>query len=210
MRVFISWSGETSHKVADILYEWLRMIKIPTLEPYISDEMEKGEVWFVELRNALKSADCGILCVTEENADAPWLLFEAGALLTAKRRSFVSPFLFHVSPSRLSAPLTHLQSTVFAKSNVKGLIRKLNRSCGKYGLSKSDFDNMFENMYPALEQEILKIPVPDSQRAEPRQQRKSELPENIFQLLREYFLTTNGNMESRIDSDGETFKDRDD
>ena len=71
MRAFISWSGETSHQAAKILYDGLREMKIPSLELYISDEIDKGALWFAELISELKKADCGILCLTKENVNAP-------------------------------------------------------------------------------------------------------------------------------------------
>ena len=42
MKVFISWSGNKSHKVAMIFREWLPSV-IQSLEPYVSSEdIDKG------------------------------------------------------------------------------------------------------------------------------------------------------------------------
>ena len=179
MRAFISWSGETSHQAAKILYDGLREMKIPSLELYISDEIDKGALWFAELISELKKADCGILCLTKENVNAPWLLFEAGALLTAKERSFVSPFLFRVSRSEIPGPLAQFQHTAFARDDIKSLVRSLNKSCGESALSQEDFQNAFERMYPELEERLRAVPESDDKSPE-----TSPLDENTLRLLR--------------------------
>lgn len=79
MKVFLSWSGESSHAIAEKLHKWLPMV-IQKIEPYISTEIEKGTRWASDIASELEVCAFGIACVTQENKDAPWLLFEAGAL----------------------------------------------------------------------------------------------------------------------------------
>lgn len=38
MKVFISWSGQTSHHVAQALYNWFPKV-IQTIEPFLSNEI---------------------------------------------------------------------------------------------------------------------------------------------------------------------------
>lgn len=178
--MFISWSGETSHQVANILYEWLLKMKIPSLELYISDEIEKGALWFAELVSELKSADCGILCITQENVSAPWLLFEAGALLTAKERSFVLPFLFRVSRSAITGPLAQFQHTQCTREDIRNLVRRLNKSCGENRLSQEEFESAFARIYPALAEKLQAVPEIRHEAPE-----NSSLDENMLQLLRD-------------------------
>jgi len=56
MKVFISWSGELSGKVAVILKNWLLSV-FTSAEAFVSSEdISKGALWTVELtRNLLKN-----------------------------------------------------------------------------------------------------------------------------------------------------------
>lgn len=99
MKVFISWSGDLSHKVAVILRDWLPSV-IQSLESYVSSEdIDKGARWSTDISKELEDSSFGILCITRENLDPPWLNFEAGALSKSVDRSRVSPFLFGVKRS---------------------------------------------------------------------------------------------------------------
>lgn len=54
----------------------------PTLDPWLSSDIEKGRSWAAKLLESLTSSTIGILCVTAE-AKHDWMAFEAGALLDA-------------------------------------------------------------------------------------------------------------------------------
>lgn len=80
MKVFISWSGARSKAVASKLREWLPDV-IQNIEPWMSrHDIKAGERWDKELSGELNDSKFGIICLTSDNYDAPWILFEAGAL----------------------------------------------------------------------------------------------------------------------------------
>lgn len=58
MEIFISWSGEYSHKLAITLKDWLSNV-IQTVDPWVSSEdIEKGDRWSTEIAQKLDS--CGL------------------------------------------------------------------------------------------------------------------------------------------------------
>lgn len=157
MKVFISWSGNKSHKVAIVFREWLPSV-IQSLEPYVSSEdIDKGARWSTDIAKELENSTFGILCVTKENLHAPWLSFEAGALSKTMDKSFVTPFLFDIKRSEVNGPILQFQSTIFDKEDIKKLVQTLNKACGESGISESMLDKAFEVWYPTLEKDLNEL-----------------------------------------------------
>ena len=79
-KVFISWSGDLSRKLGETLRDWLPSA-LQYVKPYFTPEdIEKGAKWSSEIAKELESANIGIICLTRDNTEKPWILFEAGAL----------------------------------------------------------------------------------------------------------------------------------
>ena len=154
MKVFLSWSGEKSHKVALVFREWFPSV-IQSLVPYVSSEdIDKGTRWSTDIANELEDSSFGILCVTKDNLTAPWLTFEAGALSKTMDKSFVSPFLFDIKRSEVDGPILQFQSTIFSKDDVLKLLNTLNKACGEGQLTDNNLEKAFNVWWPTLEEEL--------------------------------------------------------
>lgn len=154
MKVFISWSGIRSKKVASIFRDWLPSV-IQSIEPFVSSEdIEKGSRWNTDIAQELKESTFGIICVTKDNLTAPWLNFEAGALSKTIENSYVAPFLFDVKPSELKgSPISQFQATSFTKEDLSRLLETLNAATGN-SLSEQKLTRTFEVWYPDLEKSL--------------------------------------------------------
>ncbi len=131
MKVFISWSGNKSHRVALVFREWLPSV-IQSVVPYVSSEdIDKGARWSTDIAKELEDSTFGILCVTKDNLNAPWLSFEAGALSKTMDKSFVSPFLFDIKRAEVNGPILQFQSTIFEKEDIKSSCRQLTKHAEK-------------------------------------------------------------------------------
>src|SRR5947209_19321189 len=96
--VFIGWAGERSGYIAQALRSWLECLSLD-VQPWLSSlDLAKGVVWWEELQRQLKSSAAGILCLTPDNKDSPWLHFEAGALARSVKRKLVIPFAIDMIP----------------------------------------------------------------------------------------------------------------
>lgn len=154
MKVFLSWSGDLSHKTALIFRDWLPSV-IQSVVPYVSSEdIDKGARWSTDIAKELEDSTYGILCVTKENVHAPWLTFEAGALSKTMEKSSVSPFLFDIKRSEVSGPILQFQSTIFEKEDLKKLVSSLNKACGAENLSEERLEKAFSVWYPTLEDQL--------------------------------------------------------
>lgn len=157
MKLFLSWSGEKSHKVALVFRDWFPSV-IQSLVPYVSSEdIDKGTRWSTDIAKELEDSSFGILCVTKENLTAPWLTFEAGALSKTMDKAFVSPFLFDIKRSEVDGPTLQFQSTIFNKEDVFKLVKTLNKASGEDQLNDSMLDKAFNVWWPTLEDELKKL-----------------------------------------------------
>lgn len=104
--VFISWSGDASKHVAGVLYEYLPQV-IQGMEVFFSDQdIPTGTQWQGTIQGELNSTKYGIICVTPDNTDSPWLFFEAGAISShTAEATRVSPLAINMSKEALPSPL---------------------------------------------------------------------------------------------------------
>lgn len=127
MKVFISWSGQTSREVAKLLSEWIEDVLQGVETWYSPDDIEKGSMWFSEIHQTLGENNVGILCVTPENKNAPWILFEAGALFKGLTKARVCPLLIgNQTPADITAPLAHFNLTLPEEQDMLRLMRTVN------------------------------------------------------------------------------------
>src|SRR5712691_9373223 len=111
MKVFISWSGSLSKNVAELLKPWIKCV-LQATEPFISTEdIDKGSIWFHEISDQLADTGVGIICLTPQNQDAPWIIFEAGGLAKGLRKSRVCTLLINLTPGDLKPPLSQFNGT---------------------------------------------------------------------------------------------------
>jgi hypothetical protein len=133
MRLFISWSGERSHRLAKVLKKWLEAnFAGQGITVFLSSDIKKGSLWFSTVRKQLQEADAGLVCLTPQSLTSDWLLFEVGALSTAVARNKqdegearVFTYLLGVEPAALPGPLSVYQSTVATMEDTFRLVNSL-------------------------------------------------------------------------------------
>jgi len=136
MKVFISWSGELSKQVAELLRDWIPNL-LQFVEPWMSNQdIESGSVWFDEISKELSENGIGILCLTPENLEAPWLLFEAGALFKGLTKNRVCPLLINLRKTDVKPPLSQLNLTLADREGILKLIRSINEHGGEKKLRR--------------------------------------------------------------------------
>ncbi len=154
MKVFISWSGPTSHELALLLKDWLSSV-IQQVEPFVSSEdIQKGARWFEVIGGHLEETHFGILCLTPDNLAAPWVLFEAGAMAKKLDQAHVAPVLLNVTNAQLVGPLAQFNTTATTQYDLKKLIRTINGQLGDKALPDNRLDAAFAKWWPDLESKL--------------------------------------------------------
>jgi hypothetical protein len=182
MKVFITWSGNTSKAVAQALRDFIPTV-LQSVEAFMSaTDIEKGTRWEGEISRNLDDSDAGIICLTADNLTAPWILFEAGAL--SKKNSDsptrVFTYLHGITAAHVPPPLSIFQSTVSEKDDTRRLFQNIKKIC-QTTLPDEALNKLFELLWPGLENELAKAPAP----AKKPQRDAQEMIEEILGLTRE-------------------------
>ena len=157
MKIFISWSGVRSRAVAEALRHWLKSV-IQSVDPWMSEEdIGKGVNWGTELAAQLNETRVGLICLTPENLEAPWILFEAGALSKHLQKTYSCPYLFKVEKRDLTFPLAQFQATLADKDDTRKLLATINEALDK-PLDEHQLDGAFRKWWPDLKKRLKKIP----------------------------------------------------
>jgi TIR domain len=157
MRVFITWSGGLSRQLAETLRQWLPAV-VQAVKPYFSpDDVTKGARWNTEIAKELEASKIGLICLTPDNQDAPWVMFEAGALSRNLDRSKVCPLLFGLEPTDVKGPLVQFQSSKFSQEEMKRVVRMINAELSEQALAADVLDSVFTMWWPKLEKQVNEI-----------------------------------------------------
>lgn len=173
MQVFLSWSGAQSKIVAQGLRRWLPKVS-RELEPWMSEEDARaGLGWREELREAMRTTHAAVFCLTPENTDSKWVMYEVGAVSECP---IVCPLLLGLRPHQLPAPLDHLQAVTATKTGSRRLLTSLNEGLGDNGLSSAELRRRFEERWPQLDNVIRRA------RARPEAQSRRKQKETARDL----------------------------
>jgi TIR domain len=156
MRVFLSWSGQQSQRVAYELKVWLQSV-FTQLDTWMSEEdVAKGSRWSKELAAELERSRACIICVTPDNTNSIWMHFEAGAIAKTVDTALVCPFLVGLKKTELSGPLSQFQVTVSEREDVFRLINTLNNSLC-LALEQNVLARIFDVWWPHLDSKLKQI-----------------------------------------------------
>ncbi|GAA0503611.1 hypothetical protein GCM10008937_08900 [Deinococcus depolymerans] len=130
-------------------------------EPFVSSEnIEKGTKGLEEILSNLNQSSFGLIIMTSDNVNKPWLYFEAGVI--SKRfdsgpDTRVSAFMFDLKGSEVkgSNPLMSIfQYTENDKDDIFKLIKSINNSMGERRIDDAALIDLFEMVYPQFTEEL--------------------------------------------------------
>lgn len=148
MKIFVSWSGSRSKAVAEILSDWLKCV-IQASQPWVSTrDIDRGALWYSEINSALSEVTVGIVCLTQENKENPWILFETGALARGLSSSRVCTFLIDLTPTDVKDPLAQFNHTLPTADSLWKLVATINSSLGDKKLEEKVLQKVFDTYWP--------------------------------------------------------------
>ena len=156
MRVFLSWSGKRSRAVAQAFNDFLPQV-MNAVEPWISQDIQKGAHWPTELARNLEQSRIAIICLTAEASHSPWLLFEAGVLFKGIGQGAVCPYLVDLPTENLTGPLAHFQVTQATRDDTYGLIKTLNLALGEQARPEGQLEKSFNVFWPEFASQLKEI-----------------------------------------------------
>lgn len=185
MKVFISWSGDLSKKIAESLKKWIPGI-IQTVDVFFSPEdIEKGENWDSKISKELTESKYGIICLTKDNVSASWVHFEAGAIAKALD-SRVATLMVNINPSDIKGPLSRYQATKIEKDDFFHLLESINKQ-SEAPLDLEVLRNLFNGLWGPIEvelQSIISQHTPSASEKGKKGDVSGDAIEEILQLLR--------------------------
>lgn len=193
MNLFIVWSGDLSERAAGLLGQWFTQL-MPWIKVHVpSGDSYGGMGWFSKEWKALQSAEFGILILTKENLNSPWLLFEAGVLFNKLDRPSIFPVVVDLSIADLSGPLAQFQAVRADQEGISKLAQAINLKsleARQGGFEGETLKEAFEASWPGFESSLT-IQKPESQRQRMRSDR-----EVLYEIL-ELSRTIARNVESQ-------------
>lgn len=184
MKIFISWSGITSRSIAETLRKFFPMM-MQGIEVFMSkQDLESGTRWSNELSNQLDAADFGIICLTNQNKDKPWILFEAGALSKHLHSRVCSLLIGNLSPTDISGPLSQFQNRHFCQEEFSKLVYDINQR-QENPLIPNQLDLILEKWWPDIEKEYQNVLNKSHEELAPDKRNDRDLLEEMLIRLRE-------------------------
>lgn len=211
MKVFLSWSGCRSREVAELLSEWLRCV-LQAVRPWVSTkDLDRGSLWFGEINDQLKDTAVGVVCLTQENKNRPWILFEAGALAKGLSTARVCTFLIDLEPKDVEDPLAQFNHTLPTREGLLSLVKTLNNALGQQSLDDRIVAQVFDTYWPQFAERFQKClagtAAQEPAKPRPKEDVLGEILENTRMLTSRIRRLEHQLERSRLEDDSEFHPD---
>ncbi len=133
------------------------------VKPWFSGkDIPAGERWLSQVGTRLEDTNFGILCLTRDNLQSAWLLFEAGALSKSVQEGAVCPYLLDVEVSEIAGPLSQFQAKKADKASTLEMVQDINKRLTS-PLDGVPLSKRCDALWPDLESSLNEIPKDQEQ-----------------------------------------------
>jgi len=123
--------GDQAKKIAQGFHQFLPDV-VDDVDPFISENIDKGTHWSNVLTGSLNESPCAIVCLTPDSIKSTWVAFETGAVSRAAggldgAKSRIWTYLTGLETTDLQlTPFDGYQATRLTKKDTLRLIRSIN------------------------------------------------------------------------------------
>jgi hypothetical protein len=184
MKIFISWSGQRSKQMAQLLDRWIPQV-LQATKPWISsDGIDRGAPWFSEITAQLSETMFGVFCLTRDNLTEPWIHYEAGAISKGNSSARVWTFLIDIEHGAVKPPLAQFNHTKPTREDVLKLIKSINRQLGESALADGALMKAFEINWKEFEGSFQQILATTKEGTAPAEPEAKDMMKEIFEQTR--------------------------
>lgn len=191
-KVFISWSGALSMRVATVWYDLVKEL-FDVVEPFMSEEnIGAGVRSLQKIAVELSGTSFGIIVITQDNQGSQWLNYEAGALSKdlGDETIRVAPSLVDFDrKSDVTGPLGQFQASFLDEGGVKFILTEIAKLVGADESSVTKrFNNAWREEYEArfAEAKSADAGEPSDARRKP-----DDMLDEILNMVRDMARTAN-------------------
>lgn len=171
--------------MAEALRDWMPTI-VQSVEAWVSSQdIPAGGRGLQAMATELEAGFFGILCLTQENKQAPWIHFEAGALSKAIETSRVIPFLLDLKASDITGPLAQFQAVDAGdKESVFGMLASVAAASDPRPIPTDRLRKVFDALWPELEAKLAAIRESSDQPPAQAHRQERDILEELLALAR--------------------------
>ena len=190
-KVFISWSGALSMRVASVWHDLVKEL-FDVVEPFMSEQnIGAGERGLPKIASELSGSSFGIIVVTQENQKSQWLNYEAGALSKdlEDQTVRVAPSLVDFERKNdVTGPLGQFQASLLDKGGVEYILTEIAKVVGADGASIA---KRFHNAWSEYEGRFAEAKAEGAGQPPNARRSSDEMLDEILTMVRDMARTAN-------------------
>lgn len=157
-------------------------------------DVSSGVRWASEVASELAHSNFGIICLTPDNLEAPWIMFEAGAL-TKNATGRACGLLFRgLTIANITGPLEQFQNREFSEAGFRQLLDDISKVLNS-PVEPQYVDMLFEKFWPEISNAISGAMASQSPRQEAPRRSPDDLLEEVVERVRTLEVLSQRDME---------------
>lgn len=193
-KIFISWSGDLTKEIANNFFNLLNNVFSNMCSRiFFSRNIEYGKYWYDRINNNLEKASYGVVFLSKNNLNSPWLNYELGGLSVGNTENLTF-FRVNQNVDTSHSPVNARQECPFTNRDINTLLQNIKNKMNlqyKDDIDAKKLDSLISDFICKKEESCIKKYYADYSYLQP-QQSKTELINSELRMIYNYIkLLTN-------------------